>query len=262
MFGLDESSSGLKEWEDKRELHEKIYVEANGGCDINGEWEFSGSYSVRVSPDVLGNFCSYSGRISRGFKRKGRWRVSLNVVGGGHGLNRIQVSILNKTAPSIKQARKLIVQTILDYEQTSHFKEEIAPKIYAEDFRTPIVKEVNGELLWIATTFDDPWNTLKGKSGFYSDEKPLGSGEFYYRKRKWDFEYARKEDGTKDYDAEPEKIYLQPFYGGVSVSYHGMSGGGERDEELKKKINEAIFDLNDSQVLKKQFIRYLDLKRI
>ena len=244
-------------YEDTSEPFEKIGIEANGGWDINGEWEFSGSYSVRVEPNDVGNYYAYSGRIQK-FKRKGRWNVQLSVIGGGHSIRRIEASILNKSAPSIKKARKLILQTILEYEMTSHFKEQIAPQIYDEDYRTPILKEVNGELFWIASTYADPWYAIQGKLG-YSFEKPLGHGEFCYRQRKWERAYPRREDGTKDYDGELERIYSEPFYGRINVSGFGMGSGSEQSEQGKFKINQAIFDVNDRQTMFKQMIRYQDL---
>lgn len=261
MFGLEEDFLvKAKAYEDTRELYEKIYVQANGGISIDGEWEFSGSYSVHVSPHDVGNYYHYEGGISKGYKRKGRWRVNLSVCGGES--NYIRVNILSKTAPSIKQARKLILQTILDFEKTNRFVEELAPEIYHEDRRKQIVKEVNGELFWVASTWDEPYAVIQGRTTYHTIQCPLGNGQFYYRRRKWEREYPLKEDGRKNYDAEPIRVYLSPSYGNISVTSWSSSGGGTKAEEMKSKINEAIFDLNDKQGLKRQFIRYLSLKRI
>lgn len=258
MFGLEENFTSEAVFVDKREPYEKIYVEANGGIDIEGEWQFAGSYSVHVYPKMIGNFYAYEGRIYKGYKRKGRWRVYLSVCGGES--NRIRLSVLSKTAPSIRQARKIIVQAISDFESTSRFKDEMAPQIYDEDNRTSIIKEINGELFWIASTWDGAYSAIQGKMSYSNIQCPLGYGSFYYRKRKWNYEYPRKEDGTKDYDAEPDKVYLEPTYGHLSVTSWSSSGGGAKANEIKEKINQAIFNLNDPQTLKREHIRYFSLK--
>jgi hypothetical protein len=261
MFGLEEDFlDGVKAYEDTREPFEKIYVQANGGCGIDGEWEFSGSYSVDVSPHDVGNCYRYEGGLHRGYRGKGRWRVNLIVCGGAS--NRVRVNILSKTSPSIKQARKMILRAILDFENTNRFAEELAPEIYHVDQRKPIVKEIDGELFWVASTWDEPYTAIQGRMTYSSIQCPLGYGQFYYRQRKWEFEYSRKEDGSKDYDAEPETVYHKPSYGSISVTSWSSGGGGRKGEEMKEKINQAIFDIKDEQILKRQHIRYLSLKRI
>lgn len=259
MFGLEEDWL-TESYVDTREPFEKIRVEANGGIDVSGEWQFSGSYQVSVYPKDIGNCYAYAGSISKGWKKHSRWRVHLSVCGGMH--NRVRVTILSKTVPSIKQARKMIVQTIMEYEKNSHFREEVAPQIYDEDLRTPILKEIEGELYWIASTWESPYSVIQGKTYFSHFEKPFGNGQFYYRKRQWSLEYPMGKDGRKNYDAEPERVYEAPQYGNVEASCYSISGSSSKAQEKKHEINKAIFDVTDQQMEKIQKGRYLSLKRV
>lgn len=242
------------QWVDKREPFEKICVSANGGIDIDGEWEFSGTYSISVPRDTIGNIYTYQGRIYRGTKRYSRWRVRLEVCGGEYG--RITLKLLQKTASSIREARKMVVKVIQEFEATNRYKEEMWNRIICPDNREPIIKEINGELVWVATTWNGIWSELKGRTNFGSFQNPFGCGDFYTRRPRFKTEYERKENGDIDWDRS-RKVYEEPSYTHISVSLFGMSGGGSRAKELQEKIDQAIFDVTNESVVeeKKSFYR-------
>lgn len=255
MFGLEES---FRCQVDSREPYEKIYLEANGGIDLEGEWIFSGSYSIKVKPKDVDNFFHYEGRIYKGYKPKSRWRIDLRVCGGEY--NRITLLILQKTATSIKKAQMMILEAIQQFECSDRYVKELAPRIYAEDNRCPIVKEIEGQLFWIATTWDGAYSAIDSKRQ-NGENYALGAGKFFYRKRKWEFEYPLDKDGKRNYDSEPEKVYLPPVYGGIDIKYYSTSSSSKEASLRKGEIDHAIFNLSDEQLCKIQQLRYFDITK-
>jgi hypothetical protein len=228
--------------EEKKELFNNIYLEANGGTDMEGEWQFSGSYSISVPANKIGNSFRYSGSVSKPWtkKRKARWKVKLDACGGESDSMRLQV--LYKSASSLVQARKMIAESILKFEKSERYKKELLPKILHPDRRIPILKEIKGELVWVATTWVGAWSAIQGIARWASFEHPLGSGQFYYRQPQWEHVYPLLEDGKKDWD-NGEKAYKEPRYGSIEVSGYGMSGGGTKGKENKDRIDKAIYDV-------------------
>jgi hypothetical protein len=233
------------------EPHELIWFEPDGGIDINGEWESTGSYSITVPPNRIGNSYRYEGSLERGYynpktKRQSKtgWHVTLKVVGGE--FNRLAIEVLNKRANSKKQARKMIVEAIREFEQTDRFKTYLWPEILHPDRRQPIIKEINGQFYWIATTWKGTWTALqKTISCGWRGERPFGSGTYYTREVQWRYDFPFKgEDGSTDYDRSV-KVYEEPLYRKFEMDVWGLSDGGKLDEETKAKIDEAIFDLHN-----------------
>jgi hypothetical protein len=254
------------EWlEEKRprEPHELVIFEARGGTSIDGEWEFSGNYDILVPRNKIGNSYPYEGSLyphySRGKKRsKSGWIVTLKCVGGEY--HRLSVEVLNKRAASKIQARKMIVEAIREFEQSDRYKNELWPKIIDPDKRESIIKEVNGELIWVATTWVGTWTALQGKSSWQGyDERPFGSGQFYTRKVEYEYHYPKKEDGWSDY-TRGVKVYKEPSYRKYELSGYGMGSGGGLDQEIKAKIDEAIFDLDNMVQLYIMYQKYRSLK--
>lgn len=223
---------------EEKELHSKIWLEADGSVDVNGEWNFAGSYSVHIASNTIGNAFSYRGSISKLWtkKRKSRWQVQLYVCGGEYG--RITLEILCKSASSLKKCREMMAETIVQFEQTDRFKKELWSRILHPDYQVPILKEENGQLVWIATTWCGAWTAVQGKTNWHGFERPLGYGKFYYRKPQWEYEYPRLENNLIDWD-NGKKVYKEPEYGCIEVSHWSISGKSV-DEEMKIKIDEAI----------------------
>ncbi|MFF2531277.1 hypothetical protein ACFVS2_20455 [Brevibacillus sp. NPDC058079] len=82
--------------------YQNISLNPNGGVDVEGEWKFSGSYSISVPSDTINNAYSYTGSVYKPYTKKGqsRWKVSLDVYGGESG--RITLKVLTKSASSLK----------------------------------------------------------------------------------------------------------------------------------------------------------------
>lgn len=229
------TDKSLEMIEEEKELYKKIWLDTDGSVDVNGEWNFAGSYSVRIAPNTIGNVFSYRGSISK--QNRSRWRVLLYVCGGEYG--RITLDILCKSAPSLKKCRKMIAEAIVQFEQTDRFKKEVWPRILHPDHQVPILKEEeNGRLVWVATTWCGAWTVVQRKMTYYAFERPLGYGKFYYRKPQWDYEYPRLENGSIDWN-NGKKVYKEPEYGCIEVSYCSITGGSV-SEEMKVKIDEAI----------------------
>ncbi|MFF2531276.1 hypothetical protein ACFVS2_20450 [Brevibacillus sp. NPDC058079] len=142
----------------------------------------------------------------------------------------------------------MIAEEIIQFEKTDRFKKEVWPRILHADHHVPILKEIDGELFWIATTWNGAWSAIQGKCGWYSIEKPFGSGQFYYRKTEWGFEYPRLDDGRTDWH-NGKKVYREPNYGNIEVSLWSISGGEGKSDEIKDKIDRAIWDVNDKEIV-------------
>jgi len=225
-----------------------IHLEANGGYDICDEWNFSGSYSIDVKPGDIGNSYYYSGRLVGDYHkikyRNGRrtrgpkFELVFGVTCPNVGIQ--MHTLLTRKGVSIRKAKMLIVDAIRAYEATDHFKIEIWPKILHPDRMTHVVKETSGEFLWVASTWRSLWNYVQTKSLSKYFCSAAGHGDFYGRSIRMDYHPTEN---------RKEKRYA---YSHVRSSGGMVSGSGlnpEREEELKRKIDAAIFPLSNSSMV-------------
>ncbi|MBP1309204.1 hypothetical protein JOD82_002224 [Paenibacillus sp. 1182] len=231
----------LRNEAETKEPYQQIRLDADGGIDIDGEWQFSGTYSVLVPVNTIGNSYPYKGSVYKPSSSKGksRWKVRLEACGGEYGC--LSLQILHESATSLKDGRKMIANSIIAFEATNRYKEELWPKILDSDRLVLIFKEVNGAVRWVATTWVGAWAAIQGKTTWYSFELPCGSGQFYYREMKWRNQYKHNTDGTKDWSSC--KRVKEPRYGSIKVSGGCCTGNIVDDHEVIKKINQAIRDL-------------------
>ncbi|MDN4106404.1 hypothetical protein [Paenibacillus polymyxa] len=239
--------SYLRKETDTREPYQKIRLDADDRIDF----EFSVTYSVLVSVNTIGNSFRYKGVVCKPYSRKGkcRWRVRLVACGGEYdSYDSLTLQVLNQTAMSLKHARKLIANSIVEFEATPRYKVEIWSKILDSDRRVPILKKVDGEFIWVATTWEEASAAIQGKrtwkpiGSLY--ELPFGSGEFYYREMKWEQQYRLYKDGTRDWSSR-RKI-KETYYVSIKVSERDYPElRSIKDKEMIEKINEAVGDINE-----------------
>jgi hypothetical protein len=253
------------------EPHHLVYLEATGGTDICGEWHWSGGYRVRVEPITFGNFYHYEGNMygrpktywdKRRKRRVRRYKYDLHlrvVASGGHSLEVGKAKDLTKEA-----CKKMAVHMIKTFEKTNRFKEELWPRVLHPDNRIPICKMIDGNMVWIATTWGSCWDAVQQQFGHgWNKKSVMGYGDFYYRKIQYDIKYPRKgDDGWPDYSYS-EKHYKEPHYGHIQKGAGYASGGGldvkDREEKIRM-IDEAIFDVDNDLAAYINMLKYQKLK--
>ncbi|SFJ63382.1 hypothetical protein SAMN02799624_05277 [Paenibacillus sp. UNC496MF] len=251
-------------WERKDvtyEQHELVHLEATGGSPYpDGEWEWSGSYNIRVNVGDIGNCYPYEGGLSGSpkyyfDKRKGRrvkrykFDLCLKVVGG----DRLSLDVGRAKNLSKLDCKRLIVHMIHEFEKTDRYKEELWPKILDPDNREPIIKDIDGKLVWIATTWKGLWSAVQQKHAYKSTglgrSYVLPSGQYFTRQVNVKMEYPhKKEDGSTDY-YRGVKIYKDPWYKQVDHSCGTSSGGGldmNKRGTYEALIDAAIWNTDDT----------------
>ncbi|QHW35737.1 hypothetical protein GZH47_33125 (plasmid) [Paenibacillus rhizovicinus] len=249
---------GEERWEEK-EPYTLVRLNARGGSPYpDGEWEFSGSYDIEIRTGDFGNVFCYTGYVQgdynkikrvdgrriRGPKFEVRLVPKSDIHYGVTG-----EAILHRKGISIKKAKKLIVEAVRAYEATDRFKQEIWPQVLNPDARKPILKEIDGQLIWVATTWGSPWSAVQTKNEYNRyGGNALGYGHFFYRELQPKLTYPKTEDGYSDFSGQPTKNYEDPQYSHIEERGGSTYGGWDKrhdPEEMKKRIDEAIYDLND-----------------
>ena len=131
----------------------KLELTANGGTDMWGEWQFSGSYDYVA----WNNYKMFQGHIS---KFKNKWTASIRCGYTNANINKIQESTLKKLKNSIEE------YILKNSKYDRYFG------IYTtENIRKLIFKEIDGVMTWISTEFN--------LSRAYIDSTEYGYGLFY-----------------------------------------------------------------------------------
>ena len=135
-----------------------INLTANGGTDMNGEWQFSGSYDFVA----WNKYKMFQGHIS---KFKNKWIASI-----GCGYSNRNITKIKET--SLKKLQKSIENYILSDDKYSRYYD-----LYTtENIKKLIFKEISGVMTWIATEFNF--------SRAYVDSTEYGYGLFYTASKK------------------------------------------------------------------------------
>lgn len=198
-----------------------------GGIDIEGEWQWSGSYYQELSRGIHDVQHHYYISFSRNgyIGRTKGWYVSIYVCLSA--CNSKDYRILYEKTKTLKTAKELAVERINEFENSNEFQEKIIEE-YLPKHSKPVFADKNGEPVFIGTTYNSDfqdmqvvWEGREDRWLYYHDNIPnyKDYNRFYSVRKSWNKE------------------------GGLSVSrseksWGGYSGGSVTEPNLQDRIIE------------------------
>lgn len=254
----------LMDEEERKWMNEPhIRWNANGGTDMWGEWNFSGSWRGEVPKGEFGNIHSYecnrSIHYTKRYKRSGySWSVHLGDDYPRH-------KIGSGKAKSKKEVKEKILKAIAAYEASDHFQTVIWPEVVSWSNRKPIFKKIGDQIYWIATLIGpgtDLYDIFRWKNPFdksYLSDNFVGHGKFYSQRVRieWDHKFGEKDELFTIIVSKIKDIQESWRQLDGSPGSYGSSGIDHKDkEEVMAKLSEAFFDVNNMAAVYIQIQRY------
>lgn len=192
-----------------------------GYTDISGEWNsIPGKYYAYLQRSFYAINHNYEVRICRIKKEKWQLRIYLCLTAS----NSKEIQLLDKTLPTLKEAKTAAIPFVLEYDASEKATEDIEQ--WKSRHASPVfIVKTDGEPLLIGTTYNYIGNdSLKTNDAFtyYNEDIPD-----YHRQLSRPFYQI-----CKSFD----KLYLYS----CNITPYGYHGSGEQDEVLLEKMLEVI----------------------